>query len=331
MCVPTSLSVYAEFLSDYLLAVYRTDEPSDDIECDGDSDGFIDAVELVTQPVNAFPATRSGQQQGITSGEPSQQASGKVAAKIQGRTRSQGIRDIAFGTEQDDLSDISEPDSPTDQPRILRRTSTVTSTASLIRGRLSFAPVSTRKSAARLTRGRFGNVVLDSDDDSLTAPTLQQLRSGTRTMVREVTVEDVEDPAPSLPFVPLVSATSLAALDAPSTPPSQQAGNVYSDTDTALRSGNEKVLRFSDVEIPAPDFNAALSSPPVASRAILKSAMVNKPLLPGAADNDSLLKPAPPHVPASGTHLPIKSTMAKTNDIFHDLGENIVCEIVPRY
>ncbi|KAI0773578.1 hypothetical protein C8Q74DRAFT_1265430 [Fomes fomentarius] len=296
---------------------YRTDEPSDDIECDGDSDGFIDAVELVTQPINAFPATRSGQQQGcITSGEPSQQASGKVAAKIEGRTRSQVIRDTAFGTEQDDLSDISEPDSPTDKSRMLRRTSTVTSTASLIRGRLSFAPASTGKSAARLIRGRFGNVVLDSEDDSLTAPTPQQLRSVTRTMIREVTLEDIEDPAPSLPFVPLVSATSLAALDAPSTPPSQQAGNVHSDTATELRSGNEKVLRFSDVEIPAPNFNAALSSPPVAPRAILKSAMVNKPLLPGAADNDALLKPSPPHV---RTHLPIKSTMAKTNDIFRDL------------
>ena len=277
-------------------------------------------MEVSSQPIKAFPA-HSIETQGAAedSVDALSRAPPKNATAL-ARTRSQIIRDTAFGTDQDDLSDISDYDSPAPRSKVVRR-STSASTITVVRGRLSFEPTSVR-STARITRGRVGEVVLDSDDDAPPVAPPQQVRPRKKTLVREPTVDDdATSYPPSLPFVPLVSAASaVIPLPAPATPLSQTGCDRAGDSSNlGLRSGTDKVLRFS--EIPAPDFNAALSSPIIAPKSVLKGALVNKSSRSRPVDDENLLDSSPPRAPpAVGKSRTLRSAAAKANDILQDLG-----------
>ena len=168
-------------------------------------------MEVSSQPIKAFPAHLLGTQRAAEDNVDALSRAPPKNATALARTRSQIIRDTAFGTDQDDLSDISDYDSPAPRSKVVRR-STSASTITVVRGRLSFEPTSVR-STARITRGRVGEVVLDSDDDAPPVAPPQQVRPRKKTLVREPTVDDdATSYPPSLPFVPLVSAASAVIL-----------------------------------------------------------------------------------------------------------------------
>ncbi|RPD70368.1 hypothetical protein L226DRAFT_230828 [Lentinus tigrinus ALCF2SS1-7] len=299
---------------------YRTDDPSDDIQSAGDFDEFVAAIEVSSQLINPFAVGMQDVRQVAEASKPEVLKTGNQLSKPSStlkstalaRTGSQLVRDAGLGGDVDDLSDIStDSDSPTPTSKLLRRTSTSAS-AKLVRGRLSFEPVSAAKDVGRFGRGRVGKIILDSDDDSPPAPPAKSRpRPANRTLLREPTADDPleEHPDASLP-VPLVP---------PATPPSQQDRNtLVAASGLGLQSGSAKVLRFSDV-IPAPNFNAALSSPVVVPKSVLKSALVKKPPAPPAAPDDALLDSSPPRGPPARNTRATKPATSKVEDPLYDL------------
>ncbi|RDX43083.1 hypothetical protein OH76DRAFT_1410522 [Lentinus brumalis] len=304
---------------------YRTDDPSDDIQSAGDFDEFIAAVEVTSQPMNPFASGSQDDQivdadrlstTNLGSGNFFEKAPVSATTKsiVLARTGSQVIRDAVFGGSLDDLSEISsECDSPTPRSNMLRRSSTSTS-INLVRGRLSFEPVSAQKEAGRVGRGRVGKVILDSDDDSPPPrpPANSRLRPANKLLLREPTADDVleEFPIASLASVP---------LEPPLTPPSQQDKNARSSfSGLGPQSASTKVLRFSHA-IPAPDFNAALSSPAVATKGVLKSALVKKTLAPAPPADGDLLDSSPPRAPPVQKARAGKPATSKVGDPLYDL------------
>ncbi|KAI0666118.1 hypothetical protein C8Q78DRAFT_1061541 [Trametes maxima] len=185
------------------------------------------------------------------------------------RTGSHLMRAAAFGLSDEELSDISDYDSPLPRPKAI---SGSTISGSLIRGRISFQTIATKSgtgtssSATRVTRGGVGKVVLDSDDESLpAAPYSLATRRAKMNLARNTPADKSQQNSAPLPLPPPAIA-ALAALDTPLPLPG----------DETLASSNtvEKVLRFSD--IPAPNFNAPISSPAVVPKSALKSAFAKK-------------------------------------------------------
>ncbi|KAI0640582.1 hypothetical protein C8Q79DRAFT_445049 [Trametes meyenii] len=185
------------------------------------------------------------------------------------RTNSHLMRAAAFGLSDEELSEISDYDSPLPRPKALNRPRT---SASLVRGRISFQTVApksttgTSSSATRVTRGGVGRVILDSDDDSPPAapPSLTARRTKKMNLACSFTVDETRRTSAPLP---LLSATIAV-------PASETPLPLPGDETLVSSSAAKKVLRFSD--IPAPDFNAPISSPAVVPKSALKSALAKK-------------------------------------------------------
>ncbi|OJT04411.1 hypothetical protein TRAPUB_4867 [Trametes pubescens] len=306
--------------------IYRTNEPSDPIMSPGlppDSPPLV----LGTKLSPALPQTKLGSVADNTSGR------NKRASLA--RAESHLMRAAAFGLSDEELSEISDYDSPLPRSKVLRRSSTSTS---LVRGRISFQPLlststGTNSSATRVARGGVGKVVLGSDDDSppaaLTSPASRRAKRKAA-LIRDPTLEDSQPasvilapalPAPVVPaampapVVPVPFRVSTTTADAPVTP-SQLPG----DDIPVSSSGPGKVLRFSD--IPAPNFNAPLSSPAVVPKSALKSALVKK-LAPSRLANPVSLESAlcaTESVPlATASIKDLKASAIKASDMLDDL------------
>ena len=310
------LSTYTE--SEYLAEVYRTDEPSDDIQSAGDSDAFVAAIEVSSQTINPFATGSQDDRQIVQaantkSDNQRSKSSSTMRSAGLARSGSQLIRDAGLvGELLDDLSDIStEPDSPITTSKLLRRTSTSTS-AKLVRGRLSFEPVSAAKEVGRLGRGRVGKIILDSDEESPTVVSAKsRLRPTNKTLLREPTADDDQ--------VPPVASLASVPFDSRGTPPSQQDRNTGgASTGLGLQPDSAKVLRFSSI-IPAPDFSAALSSPAFVPKGALKSALVKKLPATVAAPDDALLGSSPPRAPLVRKTRATKLVSSKVDDPLYDL------------
>nr|VWO96095.1 Zn(2)-C6 fungal-type domain-containing protein [Ganoderma boninense] len=109
---------------------------------------------------------------------------------------------------------------------------------------------------------------------------------------------------------PAVEASTTSNVSSPS---SQTKGEVLVPATTSgRRSTASKVLRFSDIHIPAPDFNAALSSPPTVPTSILKSVLVKKLPKPPPSIQES--SPC-----VSATVATKKLAAVKADDVLDDL------------
>ncbi|KAJ3009534.1 hypothetical protein NUW54_g2748 [Trametes sanguinea] len=265
--------------------VYKTNEPSDDIvssedvhACGGTthvgSVAVQEPVSIASASTNVPLKTQLAGHQGsshddvATSSEPLFDA---TAATDTGKRLT--LHAAAFGLSDEELSEISDCDSPLPPPRsrILQRSST---SASLVRGRISFQPLpktelKDSKTATRITRGTIGNVVVDSDDDY---PPAVLVSSSVRRK-RKAALQ----PKPTLEESQTNSAM-VAESDrlSPTVPVSQIVSSPLHGDETLVSSDiPAKVLRFSD--IPAPDFNAPLSSPAIVAKSALKSAFAKRP------------------------------------------------------
>ena len=300
-------------------AVYRTDDPSDSVYSGNDIEASTVAATSKTAPASSlrpspshiprspndtFPSAAQVTERAILDSTGSVGSSQplppcrptKIAHK-----NCEALNDAALGAIDCDLSEISE--SPVSEAKGLRRSSI---SLSSVPGRISFepsAPANTSsKSAARLVRGGLGNVVLDSDDDA--PPTSPRRRRITRKalLYRSTTdgagTQDREGRSVS-PAVSVVAPVSLVV----SSPPALGCRKPQQDCPTATSATGPKVLRFLDLEIPAPDFHAPLSSPPFVPSSSLKSALVKKVYdartatratlaSPGLTDIADMLKPA---------------------------------------
>ncbi|PIL36457.1 hypothetical protein GSI_00146 [Ganoderma sinense ZZ0214-1] len=323
-----------------LLQFYKADEKSDDIPSAGDSEAFY-PIEITSPSVG--PSNVAVPRSGHKGKQREHNNVGRSASSIKASTPpgsdvldlastdSKLLFDAAFGTSDDELSEFTDEETPLPRSKILRRTSTTTS----IPGRISFEP--TLGKNARLARGGVGKVVLDSDDEASLAPAQKRFRNLKKALIRAPTMDTVatEDRAASLPGL---GATTTSDV---STPSSQTKGEVLVPATTSgRRSTTSKVLRFSDVHIPAPDFNAALSSPPTVPTSVLKSALVKKLPKPPPSVQDSspcvsapvaAKKPAAVQasevlddlIPASssptpGAKKPVKVSMAKNDQPIAD-------------
>ena len=154
---------------------------------------------------------------------------------------------------------------------------------------------------------------MDSDDEAPPAPAQKQSLNAKKALIRAPTMNTVatEDRITTSPG-PEAATTSDV-----STPSSETKGEVLVPATTSgRRSTTSKVLRFSDVHIPAPDFNAALSSPPTVPTSTLKSALVKK--LPNA--RSSIVQESSPCISAA-TAAAKKSAAVKVNDVLDDLSK----------
>ena len=292
---------------------------------------FAFTTEIDTKPAESFKATSQLEQPSednvsarLSSGK--QQREPKSASsvvpgpsgkhsKTLSRSRSQLLREAAFG-DDDDLSDIS--DSPIPAPKNLRRHST---SLSLVPGRLSFEPTlaltnGNLQSTAHLGRGVLGARVIDSDDDAPPAPPVQRRRVARRVLRHESTIDNavVEDCRDVI--------ASLAPVEDHST----SRPNTRSRHNEAR--ADQRLLRFSGPEIPAPDFNAPFSSPSIVPNSTLKSALVKKLTQPEPADQDAPQTSPLPLVPTSTAVRTRSSAIAvfKANlDALGEFGHKLVC------
>ncbi|KAI0352490.1 hypothetical protein OH77DRAFT_1513260 [Trametes cingulata] len=279
---------------------YRTEDPSDDIvSADVDSalddatailptrclpsDGHVTnqggTSETKLPAVSASSELRDTSRQGSITGTTQKSLTSAAGAGPLSRTGSHLVRAAAFGLSDEELSDISDYDSPLPRSTALRRSSTATS---LVRGRISFQPIATKStgtssSATRVARGGLGKVVLDSDDEPPSAALVSSAsRRPTKkaALIREPTIDDSQlGPGPALTAVPApASSPPLANLPVLAAPAAATPSPAPGDETLVSSNAPEKVLRFSD--IPAPDFNAPLSSPAVVPKSALKSALV---------------------------------------------------------
>ncbi|KAI0333417.1 hypothetical protein GY45DRAFT_1359668 [Cubamyces sp. BRFM 1775] len=280
---------------------YKTDEPSDDItssEGVGDMKTASDLLSPVPQAgEHADRAISTGMAPGDLVSErhlPAMDQNGSMTSGLDrksplsaagplSRTSSHLIRAAVFGLSDEELSDISDCDSPIPRSKALKRSDTGTS---LVRGRLSFQPFQTKStgtssSATRVARGGIGIVVLDSDDDSPRAAPVspRARRSKKAALIRPPTMDcsqvvSAVTSAPNATAIPAPAALTLDALAQPAVSSPLPGDHTLVSSDIL-----GKVLRFSD--IPAPDFNAPLSSPAIMPRSALKSAFAKKNAVPG--------------------------------------------------
>ncbi|KAM5540703.1 hypothetical protein V8D89_005734 [Ganoderma adspersum] len=297
---------------------YRTDEKSDDILSAGDWEAFcpIEITSSSVGPANVAIPGSNHEEEGRKCDYPERLASPTKSPPGSGAlnlasTDSKLLFDAAFGTSDDDLSEFTDEESPLPRSKILRRTSTTTSIA----GRISFEPAHGKAALqpTHLAGGGVGKVVLDSDDEAPPVPVQKRSRNAKKALTRAPTMDTIatEDCVTPLPG-PEATTTSDV-----STPSSETKGEVLVPATTSgRRSTTSKVLRFSDVHIPAPDFNAALSSPPTVPTSTLKSALVKKP--PNARSSlvqESSLSPCI----SAATAAAKKSAAVKVNDVLDDL------------
>ncbi|KAI0771692.1 hypothetical protein BD413DRAFT_613184 [Trametes elegans] len=316
---------------------YQTDDPSDDVVSPRDAEHFESVIELKHVPSPPRPAEqpRIAETSSVSampgSGE-KQEKPGDTAlsgdkenfgTRLSPPTRSDShlIRAAAFGLSDEELSDISDYDSPLPRSKALKRSGTSTS---LVRGRISFQTIATKSiatssSATRVARGGVGKIVLDPEDGSPpVAPLSPSSRRAKRkaALLREPTIDESQSaddlvplpvlptaalsaapvpappapvPAPPVPVsappapvpappapvpAPPAPVPMLDALPAPMPAASATLSPLPENVTLVSSDAREKVLRFSD--IPAPDFNAAVSSPPIVPKAVLKSALAKK-------------------------------------------------------
>ncbi len=328
MCV-LPLSAAVEDVLTHCGLVYRTDEKSDDILSAGDSEAFcpIEITSSSVGPANIVVARSDRREEGTKHEHSEPSASSTKVPSSSGApnfasTDSKFLFDAAFGTSDDDLSEFTDEDTPLPRSKILRRTSTSIS----IPGRISFEPASSKAvlPQARLARGGVGKVVLDSDDEAPPAPALKPSRNAKKALIRAPTTDTVvtEDRAAPSPG-PEATITSDVSTPVSETKPKI----LVSATTSGQRSTAGKVLRFSDVHIPAPDFNAAVSSPPTVPTSVLKSALVKKAPKPrsftfqGSSPCPSAAKPALSEKPAA----------AKAKDVLDDLSKSPVVTLYHMY
>ncbi|KAI0368429.1 hypothetical protein BV20DRAFT_1054014 [Pilatotrama ljubarskyi] len=324
---------------------YRTEDPSDDIVSAGDTDSFLedvtaalpthglvsdasvkdkgDRLQTKPSPFSAPPECQAQSHRTAITGNSYKSLTSVTGSASLSRSGSHLIRAAAFGLSDEELSDISDCDSPHPRSTALRRSGT---SISLGRGRISFEPVLTKStvtssSATRIARGAVGKVVLDSDDKPPAAPVSSVSRRTRRkaALLRERTIDSqpllalASPPALVLPAVagPLSAKDpALAALATPSPAPG--------DATLVSSNAHEKVLRFSD--IPAPDFNAPFSSPAFVPKSALKSVMVKK-TAPSVQDKLATLDAGSAYS-ASVSAAPMKNAKAlavNVNDILSDL------------
>ncbi|KAI0820712.1 hypothetical protein BC628DRAFT_1395979 [Trametes gibbosa] len=315
---------------------YKTDDPSDDITSCGDSPECQEVVNASpgpmdpnlnrpvsppSQPAVSIPMANllpEGRKVDVAD-EAYENDLGTGNTRALSRAGSHLVRAAVFGYSDEELSEISDSDSPLSQPRILRRSSTSTR---LVRGQISFEPLpatstGTSSSATRVARGGIGKVILDSDDDSPpVAPILSDPRRAKRTaaLMRDPTVDESQELLPLVP-VPILAPAS-ATIPAASATPSPLLGDIT----FVSSSGREKVLRFSD--IPAPNFHAALSSPAFVPKSALKSVLLKAP---DSARLGNLPDPetatlSSVSVPASVANTrSVKAPAVKASDLLNDL------------
>ncbi|KAH9936854.1 uncharacterized protein BXZ73DRAFT_76654 [Epithele typhae] len=210
-------------------------------------------------------------------------------------------------TMDSDLTDLSElSSSPSARPRPSQHR-----TASLvrIRGRLPMVPSFTTNASARLARGGLGAVILDSDDDSPPKRTgrTAKIALSTRSTFDEPEPEGPERNPPSIVPVSLVLQPFLNELVTAS-PPNRQKPTI-----------KNAPLPSSRREIPAPDFNAAVSSPPAAPNSTLKRSLSTRSALPDIechAISDPLYNPS---APIALVRPSISIAALRANQVFDDL------------
>ncbi|KAJ8495438.1 hypothetical protein ONZ51_g1700 [Trametes cubensis] len=275
---------------------YRTDEPSDDITTLEGIDNVRMADDLLSPLPRAHEPANLPKTSGMASVDlaserhPTMEQSGSTSSGLDrkpplaasrplSRSGSHLIRAAVFGLSDEELSDISDCESPIP----LKRSGTG---ASLVRGRLSFQPLHTKStgtssSATRVARGGIGIVVLDSDDDSPpAAPGSPRARRNKKAaLIRPPTLNDsqvvpAEGPTLYPAAVPAAAPVTLHSLAKPAVSSPLPGDHTLVSSDIL-----GKVLRFSD--IPAPDFNAPLSSPAIVPRSALKSAFAQKNAVSG--------------------------------------------------
>ncbi|TBU29160.1 hypothetical protein BD311DRAFT_806382 [Dichomitus squalens] len=299
-----------------LSQLYRTDEPSDDIVSAGDSDDFAinPTIENTLLRKPAHPpvhADEAGEKsaEGDHSSSLTKRPSGNSPQALVSPD-SRKVLEAAFGTSDDDLSEFTDEDSPLPKSRILKRTNMMTS----LPGRISFEPASVTV-PARLARGGVSKLVLGSDDEAPPALPLKQAWNARKTLRRVLTTDTIPAENPSAPAEPDVITSNV------SSPVSEKIGRVLvSSTGSECVAGTGKVLRFSDVDIPPPDFNAPLSSPPVVPKSALKSALVIKlPMSRIPASEDVLLDSPCTVAAASRSTRSAMSVVAKATDVLDDL------------
>ncbi|KAL7281904.1 hypothetical protein ACG7TL_003370 [Trametes sanguinea] len=272
---------------------YKTDEASEDIACSEDADACNNTVPVCNSathvPVLAASASTNvplrtqltGHENlsngnlnvGTSIGTSIKALFDSDSATDAGKRRMTLMHAAAFGLSDEELSEISDDDSPLPPPRsrVLKRSDT---SASLVRGRISFQPLpktdlGVGKSATRLTRSAIGNVVLDSDEDSppgvpISTSARQNRKSA---LIPKATLDDSQtDCAMIAGSDRLVAAVPVAQV---------VSSSLHGDETLVSSDIPGKVLRFSD--IPAPDFNAALSSPIAMAKSALKSALARRP------------------------------------------------------
>ncbi|CDO76346.1 hypothetical protein BN946_scf185011.g10 [Trametes cinnabarina] len=227
------------------------------------------------------------------------------------------IHAAAFGLSDEELSEISDCDdhlplSPS------KPSNTLKSSASLVRGRISFQPMPLKaagmnSSATILARGRAGRIVLDSDVDSPPPTSAPARRTKKAALIPAPTLDDYE----LLPATSLNPQPEVAPLPVPQVVVSSLPGD-----ETLVSSDNPgKLLRFSD--LPGPDFNAALSSPAVVAKSALKSAFAKK----CARSKGATLPALDPGTLAADTNAPLSFAAAiETNDI---VTEETLSDFVP--
>ena len=139
--------------------------------------------------------------------------------------------------------------------------------------------------------------------------------------------DDIESKPKPKPAAP-APAPILDALPAPMPAASATPSPLPENVTLVSSDARGKVLRFS--EIPAPDFNAAVSSPPIVPKAVLKSALAKKRPVrlstvlssdrwPSAAAA-AVSAPTPVTLPDEEAKV-TKSTI-KASDILNDLGRS---------
>ncbi|KAI8984848.1 hypothetical protein BD414DRAFT_489438 [Trametes punicea] len=268
---------------------YNTNEPSDDITSSGDvEETIIGPIDKLVSPLAASVVNASTGGNSELQGpnhqrlQPMNTRHSPSNAYAEGpsglgcgfgslsgaRNRLNLMHAAAFGLSDEELSEISDCDSPLSDSKAVRRSST---SVSLRRGRISFQPLSMKSiggssSATQVARGSLGIDVPDCDDNASVAHASASGQATNAALMREPGVGD------SLPDFVLAPAANLPAL--PQSVAPAVSSPLLGDVTLVSSDVPAKVLRFSDIA--APDFHAPLTSPAVMPRSALKDSLANR-------------------------------------------------------